>query len=1129
MTEPKTTPSLHQLLNQEQSFEPGAVSDTPITRETLNSFQSGLGETWLDAVAPQESTKLERRFAWSGIDQNKLRRVFERLDNPEENNDPEEPWCEELALLQASLRQHADQELAPYLAETELGGGNQLPFSDLWAPAVDAAVSRLRSKLEDLNQRSIADSAYESLGKSLLSRLSSISEQVLFEQFNLLRPPGVMLLAHLGADGDGQGPPVREYYERFIREQRRDGLQSLLETFPVLGRFLGQVCFHWRRSNEQLLRRINADGEPLKHFGVEPAMVLTKILQGLSDPHNGGQAVSVLTFSEADSSRGVKVVYKPKDMGVDRAYQEAIEHLNSSSTLTPLRSLTIHCGDDYGFMEHVEHRLCEGDDELVRFYRNAGRLTAVLYVLGCTDCHHENLIACGDQLMLIDTETLLEADLPDHISDASNEQTALKPSDLQKNFQNSVLRSGLLPTWLFVGQAKVAVDISALGIAPPPEPMMKSSGWLGLNSDGMMAGSIERKSDVPTSLPVGIGGTNGLNTHLDTFCEGFREQCAEFERTREDWIKPDGVLDQFRGLPRRIVLRATRVYFALQRQQLEPAALRSPLRQGLVLEQLCRSFLLATDQPLHWPVFEAELRQMERLDIPFFVHGIDGRDLPLIEDLEPVRGFMETSGLESSRQRLETLDTEAVAFQEQLIRGSSNARVTNQKGWSVRDLSVPDEDVIALDPDELRLEARRQLDKLEEIAIHDPDGQLDWLGMDLGSDGEKFSFGPVGLSLYGGTAGVAMLAAQFPDEPTPQALLQSCLKPLLQMGEPDRDGMRLRWWRDQSLGLSGCGGILLQLQQLSLWGGEIHREPLEQLQSSLIAALLPEHISADLGLDVIAGVAGLIGPLLQDGSSKSLEMARLAGEQLLQHQGEDGGWSIGGRGAHPLLGFSHGTAGFATALVKVGQRIGEHRFVDAAARGLAYEREHFNAQQGNWPDYRSYDPEGPDQFMTSWCHGAPGIALSRACLFGTPLWDDKCEDEIGVALKTLTELPTPATDHLCCGTFGNAGILRVVSEGPWVANLPESTLKAAIERSSDLVNRAVTRSRNTGGVFRCFGTSDSNLVLPGGFTGLSGIGMALLDQVNRDERLGVMLSTALLSPARSVSSAPVQETTAQAR
>ena len=180
-------------------------------------------------------------------------------------------------------------------------------------------------------------------------------------------------------------------------------------------------------------------------------------------------------------------------MGVDLAYQQALEHLNRNSALPPLRSLSIHCGDDYGYMEFVEHRLCSGEDELKIFYRNAGRLTAVLHLFGCTDCHAENLIASGDQLLLIDTETLLEADLPDHISDASEHQTALNQSDLQKRCQNSILRSGLLPTWMFIGQARAAVDISALGIAPPASTTMKSSGWLGLNSDGMMAGHIKGK------------------------------------------------------------------------------------------------------------------------------------------------------------------------------------------------------------------------------------------------------------------------------------------------------------------------------------------------------------------------------------------------------------------------------------------------------------------------------------------------------------------------------------------------------------------------------------------------------------------------------------------------------------
>ena len=91
---------------------------------------------------------------------------------------------------------------------------------------------------------------------------------------------------------------------------------------------------------------------------------------------------------------------------------------------------------------------------------------------------------------------------------------------------------------------------------------------------------------------------------------------------------------------------------------------------------------MATDQPKHWPVFDEEVRQMERLDIPFFVHAIDGNDLPLSDGFAPVENFIETSGLESSRRRIETLDAEAVQFQEQLIRGTSRARVTTEQGMA---------------------------------------------------------------------------------------------------------------------------------------------------------------------------------------------------------------------------------------------------------------------------------------------------------------------------------------------------------------------------------------------------------------------------------------------------------------
>ena len=1114
-------------MHAERGLRSSSPSGRSITRDDLENQQKGLWDAWLEAVAPQESHKLQRRFTWSDLDAESLSRVLDRLNQTGENCVCES-WSEELGRLQAALQSDCDRELLPYIEVGSEPNPNQLPFIDLWLPAVDVAVDRLRASLVDLHRRSVHDEVYLSLGRSLLTRLCRVSEQALFEQFNLLRPPGAMLLAHLGVDGNGEGPPVREFYERFIRDHRRDGLKTFLENFPVLSRYLGQICLDWHNANAMLLRRIDAESTPLQRlFGVDPAMVLAEITQGLSDPHNHGQVVSTLRFASLDgSSSDVRVVYKPKDMGVDLAYQQALDHLNRISSLIPLRSLRVYCAHDYGFMEYVEHHLCEGDDELNRFYLNAGRLTAVLHLLGCTDCHHENLIACGDQLMLIDTETLLEADLPDHISDASDQQTALTQSSFQKRFRNSVLRSGLMPNWLFAGEAKVAFDISALGINPPPSSVVKASGWLGLNSDGMMSAQISAPSTVPTSLPVGVGATNGLNAHLETFCHGFRDQCAEFQRTREDWIRPGGVLDQFRGLPRRIVLRATRVYFSLQRQQLEPAALRSPLRQGLVLEQLSRSFLLALEQPLHWPVFEAEVRQMERLDIPFFVHLIDGQDLPLPEGLPVVAGFIETSGLESSRQRIADLDSAAVAFQEQLIRGSSRARVTTQSVRNPLTDDTTDDDVDILTPDQLHQESRRQLKMLEEIAIRDSDGFIDWLGMDLGSDGQSFCFGPVGTSLYGGSMGIALLAAHFAEEYEPLQLVESCLKPLLQMVEMEREGLRLRWWRDQPLGLSGCSGSLFSLQELMNWGPESLQETLQELQTCLVGALLPEFINADFGLDMITGSAGLIGPLLRDGSTRALDLAMVAGDHLVKNQNEQGAWNV--PSDRPLLGFSHGTAGFLTALVKLGQQLGEKYFLDAASKALRYERDRFDPESGNWPDYRDHEPDQPNSFMTSWCHGAPGIALSRICLFGSPLWDDECLHEIAAALKTVTNLKLPFCDHLCCGTFGNAAILRIIAEGPWATSLPESVVAAAMARSSHLVSQALSRAEQNGGVFRCFGTSESNLLLPGCFTGLSGIGLALLDQANRDSRLATLLTLGLLSPAEAGLSTPVDKASIQA-
>ena len=101
---------------------------------------------------------------------------------------------------------------------------------------------------------------------------------------------------------------------------------------------------------------------------------------------------------------------------------------------------------------------------------------------------------------------------------------------------------------MFIGSAKIAVDISALGIKPPAEQDQSISGWLGLNTDGMMPGRISTAAELPTSLPVGVGTQNPLAAHEESFCRGFELQAQALTELKERWLAPGGGTRWFCGI-----------------------------------------------------------------------------------------------------------------------------------------------------------------------------------------------------------------------------------------------------------------------------------------------------------------------------------------------------------------------------------------------------------------------------------------------------------------------------------------------------------------------------------------------------------------------------------------------------
>jgi type 2 lantibiotic biosynthesis protein LanM len=686
--------------------------------------------------------------------------------------------------------------------------------------------------------------------------------------------------------------------------------------------------------------------------------------------------------------------------------------------------------------------------------------------------------------------------------------------------QGSVLRSGLLPQWLMAGAGKKrAFDISALGIQPPP-PERELPGWLGLNSDGMMAGRSSQPCELPTSLPVELGSPQRLTDFIEQLCDGFALQLQEAMRLRALLLQ---ALARFSGQPRRLVARATRLYFTIQRQMLEPASLRSAVAHGLKLEQLSRSFVLASEKPHNWPMFSAELLQMERLDIPFFEHLIDGEELPLPEGLAPIPGFMKASGLSAAQRRLQELDQSEITFQQQLIRGAIAARhlkATPQANGAgalgdaaERQSSSAAAGGAVLDANVYRQEAFRLGEELWNSAIHDRKGRPEWLGMDLGADGESFHFGLIGNSLYSGASGIALVFARLAlassDPATAAEWRQrawSCFEGLAELAERNSNDQLFRLMRDLPYGISGSGGILLALLLLAQAG----IDEAAPLAAQLVQQLRPERLQADEGIDVIGGVTGLIGPLLLLGSEQALELASACGERLLALQLESGGWSLGAGPASQrrpaLTGFSHGAAGMAAALARLAQATGQQRFAEAARRAIAFERGVFVEAQGNWPDFRSSSE--PNEFMLSWCHGAPGILLSRHVMQACGLADDRMAQEQQIARSsTLAALERmsgalsaePAA-HLCCGVLGLTALLHIDAESPDVA-LDAGV--AAAEAST------ISRAQSSGG-YTFFSVDTGSLNLPGLLTGKAGVALALLEAAEGLQWLPQVLSAGLL-------------------
>ena len=1056
-----------------------------------------------------------------------------RITDVSEESATSDDALAEPPLIEANLNETV--RLDRMLADTVAYESADIAFSHLFAPMVAWAWQALCAQCPAA--AALPASAARDARRALTSRLSAVSGAALGADFDDTRTAGATIMLRLGPDTATHGTSTRRY-RQWCDTNLADGCTRLFDRFPVLGRLVATTCDQWRANMHDMLTRVATDREALAyHFDIPATYALTGIEWGLSDPHRGGRTVAVLSFADANttpahpdpplqappggaisnshsnsrvtSSHAVRVVYKPKDVRIEQRYQNVLGLVESwlgDDTWRPQTILAM--ADEYGYAEYVHVQPCEDDAQLKVFYRNAGRLLAVLHLLGASDGHCENLIANGPMLHLIDAETLFEAPRVEPVTNSADAADSTDSTDASNPLAESVLRVGMLPTWSVGGKQQRAYDISALGVDSRDLTPTRSPGWRYPNTDDMVWAFIETSPSQPTSLPVPIGTPNPLAHHISDVAKGFTE-VYRAAMAPEQQAELCAAIEAFRGVRRRIVLRATRVYAIVAEQATSATALSHANLRAFALEHLTRSSLLSPAGHWTWEVCGAELVDMDNLDVPYFDHPLGSQTIETSSG--PISGVLPGAGdgLTSAVHRVQALDEADLSWQSRLIRGSIRARHTRMTGRRAEAdaaaRSAVDHSAVASTrnpstptPGDLARAMGEAAEAINDGAVDNGRGDRTWLTLSLLPDGERAQLSLVGDGLYDGRLGIAMfqnMAA--PSDFSDAADWADTLAPVRRKALATSPHMRFRFVRELGIGWTGLGGLL------RLWDKPEFRELADAASAELTLGL----IERDEFFDLLGGAAGLIGPLarrLRNGNptDQTAAMLRLAARHLADAQLTSGGWPFR-EATRPLTGLSHGASGMGIALIEAGVALGEEEFIAGGVRAFAYEHECLDEVRGNWPDFRTHasGPDGTPSSMIAWCHGAPGIGLARLRALtlipeheDAPTW----RAELEIAMTTTIAAPLGPLDHLCCGNLGRAAVLRI-------AGL-ETGRAQWVQAADQLTAVVLDRAAHDGGYQFPYDDPDATgAPAPGFMNGFAGVGAHVLT-MQSGEHLGDVLS-----------------------
>ena len=1019
-------------------------------------------ERWCKQSTRGNEQRFQKRLAWDGLDLVNAGRLLSRPRLKEPGRLPS--WARSLQTAIAEAGKLAGKSTLEVAAGSSyLNISSPIAFEHLFVPFVNTAASQLKETNSHL--QAVGSAPYHhGLQRYLLHVLSQAAERTLEAEFAVWRSlPGAKELAW-----SASREPDRPLYSAFLQAMWNGGLRDLLCEYPVLARWLGTACETWKAFAAEVATHLKQDWKELEAtFNHDhPLGGITAVDAGLSERHARGKTVLRISFAS-----GLQLYYKPRNLESDRAYNRLVSWLNEHGAPLELQSFRALNHHDHGWSESVLASPCTSPEEVGRYYQRAGMLLCLLYALQGTDCNYQNIVASGEQPVLIDTETLVQ---PRPV------QGALAPqSDLSAAYVHficdSVFRAGLLPRW--TPSASSVFDASGLGAAGGDRGTWMVKSWQNINTDSMR---LQWHHGAPAAAghePYLAGKRTDPAEHVEDVTRGFKEMYGFLAAHREELFRADGPLPGFSELRIRYLFRSTGTYTRLLDHCALPDHLRSGIDTSICLDVLARHFLAAETKPGAWPILLAEHITLAEMDVPRFTVQSNSQLLDSGED-RLIHGLFSASGFKQVESRFQLLSEQDLGLQLGYIRSSLQSAPNGEESHELGLAESSDNGLLH--------RALAIAEFIAKTAIFSPEGDAAWISQTYRLDGDFWQFQPIRLDFYNGSSGIAVFFAALQRITGLQKygeLARAALGTILRLTSRDI----LEWVQREKIGAGlGSPSVVYSLVKIAAL---LEDDLLLRVATNIAFALEQEQIIADGRFDLMSGAAGCLVALRALYATVPhpwiLKKIRACAAHLLNARkpapsGLQSWPTLEGRF---LNGFAHGSFGIAYALSQAYQLSGDESFGQVAL-------EVYRTSPAEPADVETHDPVDHHEGLT-WCQGDVGISLSK--LADADLGMTSFGSQDFTALEAMATKPLGHLDFPCCGNLGRVELLLTAAQNLSRPDL----LSAARNLSRRIIDRAVLQKR--------WGLGPrSSAHAPSFHQGLAGIGYMLL-RTERPELPAVLI------------------------